>query len=265
MNTKKMRLGIVGKDVSKSESPRVHAFILSQWGISCEYETISTTAEGFDGVARRLLGDFDGFNVTIPFKRDIMEYLDGIDEEGTLFGAVNTVTAGKGYNTDGIGFFMMLRSAGIEVADKKILVLGGGGSGRSTIVELKKLGAKVSVYQRNQDNLQELCAQLGVNAAKDPNEGGYDILINCTGVGMHDTVGCSPVRMEAFKGATHAIDLIYVPKKSEFLRQAECVGLSILNGASMLFYQAYYADCLYVGRKPSDSEAVDFYQKYLTV
>ena len=265
MNVKKLRLGLIGKDVSKSDSERIHRFLLKEWGVDCEYERISATPEEFDGCVRRLLGDFDGFNITIPYKRDILEYLDGISDEATAFGAVNTVVSGTrfGDNTDGKGFLLMLARAGVEVKNKKVLVLGGGGSGRSTALTLKRAGATVFMYQRTRSSLLETCEQLGIFPADDPETGGYDLLVNCTGVGMHDSVGKSPVGENAFHGVKTAVDLIYKPQKSEFLRLAEEKGASILNGEAMLFYQAYYSDCLYLGLIPDEKQAEEFYKKYL--
>ncbi len=264
MNEKKLRLALVGKDVSASTSHLVHAFILGKFGYGCAYEKISVPSTEFDLAARRLLGDFDGFSVTIPYKRDIMEYLDEVVGDAFDFGAVNTVVSQtrKGYNTDGAGFTLMLRLAGVEVKGKKALVLGGGGAGRSTAAALKKAGAEVSIYQRNREKLEETCREIGVTAATSANGGGYDMLVNATGVGMHDKEGLSPVELQAFAGATVAIDLIYHPAESAFLTQAKGLGLQILNGAPMLFYQAYFADCLFLGRTPSDFEAKEFYLEY---
>ena len=264
MNKEKLRLGLIGKDVSKSDSERIHGFILKELGVACEYERFSVSPDGFDSAMRRLLGDFDGFNVTIPYKRDVMEYLDGIVGDAVKCGSVNTVvtSTGAGYNTDGMGFSLMLRLAGIETKDKRVLVFGGGGAGRSTAVALRDIGAKVYMYQRRRDALEEVCQQLDVRAATDPESGEFDVLINCTGVGMHDTEGKSPVSEKAFIGAEAAIDLIYVPEESEFLRLAKSQGIQTLNGAAMLFYQAYYADCLYLGIKPSDEQAKALYEKF---
>lgn len=264
MNVKKLRLGLIGKDVSKSDSERIHVFILEQLGIECEYQRFSVGKEAFDSAMRTLLGDFDGFNITIPYKRDAMEYLDAIVGDAVEYSAVNTVlnATRTGYNTDGIGFLQMIRSYGIEFAGKKILVLGGGGSGRSTAAALKKGGATVFMYQRNRAKLLDTCDNLGITPIDDPQQGGFDILINCTGVGMHDSEGRSPVTAKAFKGAESAIDLIYVPKKSEFLRLAEEAGLKILNGAAMLFFQAYYADCLYLDMEPDEKQVETFYRAY---
>ncbi len=264
MNEKKLRLGLVGKDVSKSTSDVMHKFILGKLGYSCEYEKISATPLEFDGVARRLLGDFDGFNITIPYKRDIMEYLEEVVGDAFTFGAVNTVVNAtrKGYNTDGMGFTLMIQLAGVSVEGKKILILGGGGAGRSTAAVLKKAGGEVYLYQRNRAHLLETCEQLGLIPATDPEAGGFDVIINASGVGMHNTVGQSPVREKAFCGGEWAIDLIYYPEQSEFLRLAKEAGLKTVNGDPMLFYQAYYADCLFLEKEPKRKEAQELYELY---
>lgn len=262
---KTLRLGLVGKDVSKSNSERIHKFILAKMGVDCEYERFSVAPAEFDNVICRLLGDFDGFNITIPYKRDVFEYLDGIEGDAVACGAVNTVRTDsrRGYNTDGVGFLWMIESAGFSVKGKKVLILGAGGSGRSTAVALKNAGAIVYMYRRNRAELEEVCAQLGVRMATNSEEGGFDILVNCTGVGMHDTEGKSPVLSKAFVGAKGAVDLIYTPSKSKFLQLAETQGLKICNGAAMLFYQAYYADCLYLDKTPVREEAETLYKEYV--
>ena len=266
MNMQKIRLGLIGKDVSKSPSSKIHTFILRQFGVDCEYESLSITPAELDSVVRRFLGDFDGFSITIPYKRDVFEYLNHIVDDAFTCGAVNTVECATrtGFNTDGKGFLLMLETSGICIQNKRILVLGAGGSGRSVAVALKNAGAQVFLYRRNQAELQEVCAQLGVEPAKNVQSGGYDILINCTGVGMHDTEGQSPVEQSAFIGAEWAVDLIYTPAVSEFLRLAQTQGVQTLNGASMLFYQAYYADCLFLKKTPHVEEAKAMYERYIT-
>ena len=265
MKEKTLRLGLIGKDVSKSLSPEIHAFILGEWGYGLEYEKFSVDKQGFEDVMPTLMGDFDGFNITIPYKRDVMEYLDGLQGDAIRFGAVNTVVCAtrQGHNTDGVGLMKMLRGAGVQVKDKKVLVLGGGGAGRSAISALKKAGATVSLYQRNAEKRKETCQQLDALEEENPNAQGYDILVNCTGVGMHDTVGVSPVKEEAFIGASAAVDLIYEPPVTAFMAQAQKQGVKTVGGLAMLFYQAYYADCLFLGKKADEQEAEAFYEKYL--
>ena len=76
MKVTKLRLGLTGKDVSQSDSERIHRFILGELGIDCEYQRFSVDKDGFDSAMRCLLGDFDGFNITIPYKQDIIKYLE---------------------------------------------------------------------------------------------------------------------------------------------------------------------------------------------
>ena len=265
VSVKKLRLALIGKDVSKSDSHKIHDFILRQFGCDLEYETISLSPSQLDDTMRYLLGDFDGFNVTIPYKRDVMEYLDEIVGDAATFGAVNTVVCAtrKGYNTDGWGFLQMLKLHGVSVEGKKALILGAGGAGRSTAVVLKKAGATVYLYQRRKQELEETCQELGVFAAEDPEVGGYDIIINATGVGMHDTVGKSPVSAAAFKDCQAAVDLIYKPTVSEFLRLAAECGLQTVSGGGMLFLQGYYADCYFLGQQADEQEGFALYKKYL--
>lgn len=265
MNEKKLRLGLIGKDVSNSKSGNIHTFILKEFGYACEYEKFSVCAEDFESTMQVLLGDFHGFNVTIPYKREVFSFLDEVENDALSCGAVNTVVnqTRTGYNTDGDGFLLMLSSFGFCVQGKKVLVLGVGGAGRSVALALKKQGAEVFAYRRNAHELKEACEQLGVQAVENPECGGFDIIINCSGIGMHDTVGVSPVSERAFEGAEAAIDLIYRPEKSKFLQVAERLGLKILNGASMLFYQAYFADCLFLNKKPCEEQAKELYEKYL--
>lgn len=267
MNEKILRLGLIGKDVSKSTSERIHKFVLGEWGYACEYQRFSVAPCDFDNAMCRLMGDFDGFNVTIPYKRDVFSYLNGVQGDALACGAVNTVvTASKqGYNTDASGFLLMMSVAGIDLKNKRVLILGAGGAGRSSAAALKGAGASVFMYRRNRAELEEVCQQLGVSAVENPEQGGFDIVINCTGVGMHDTEGISPVTAKAFDGANVAVDLIYTPKQSEFLRLAKACGLQTLNGESMLFYQAYFADCLFVGREPELAQAKALYEKYLAL
>ncbi len=267
MNKKKLRLGLIGKDVTQSDSERIHRFLLNELGVECEYQRFSVSMSEFDNVLRLLLGDFDGFNVTIPYKRDVMEYLDGMSGDALKYGAVNTVTSQDrmGYNTDGEGFLQMLSQEEIPITGKKILVLGGGGSGRSTAKALQDKGATVYLYQRNAEKLAETCAQLSVLPATQrqiQTGGNFDIIVNCTGIGMHNSQGASPVEAEIFNGAEYAIDLIYTPPVTQFLQQAASKGVKTLNGKAMLFYQAYYADCIFLNMQPNSEQAIELYKKY---
>ena len=261
----KLKLALIGKDVSKSQSGIIHKFILKNFGYDCDFDCISTPTDAFPSEVQNLLTSYDGFSVTIPYKQAVIEYLTEPCGDAVDFNAVNTVVCKtkKGYNTDGAGILMMLKDAGVCLKGKKVLILGAGGAGRSTALVFKKQGADVYLYRRNQTELEKTCSFLGAKKATEIENGGYDIVLNATGVGMHDTIGVSPVGVNAFNGASLAIDLIYYPEETEFLRLARGAGTRVLNGAPMLFYQAYFADCLYLGKEPSETQAKKLYSEFL--
>jgi len=271
-----LKLAVVGKDVSKSLSPDMHGFLLSNMGETCSYDKVSIAPSEFVGRAEELFEKYDGFNVTIPFKAEILPFLKTVEKNAAKLCAVNTVTVKDraGYNTDGLGFSLMLQLSGICVTGKRVLVLGAGGAGRVCIQTLHSEGATVFAYERNYDRLLETSQSLGgFTPLKTLPERGYDIIVNCTGIGMHDTVGKTPsvrfdggeekpIGSEFFAATEAAVDLIYEPEESEFLRLAKSVGCKTQNGDPMLFYQAYYADCLYLQRKADKDEAVALYRAY---
>ena len=258
-----LKLAVIGKDVSKSDSAKMHTFDMRGLGSDCSYELISCPAENFDAQAKKLLAEYDAFNVTIPYKLDIIPYLKGIEGDAAVFGAVNTVKDGIGYNTDGVGFALMLENGGIEISGKRFLVLGAGGAGRSVVKKLLDGGAEVFLYDLKRESAAAVCKEFaGARLLEEVAPAPYDVIVNVTGVGMHKTEGISPVGEEILKNCDTAVDLIYYPRKSECLRIAESLGKKIVNGEGMLYYQAYYADCIILGRAPSAAEAKELFEKY---
>ena len=261
---KKLKLAVVGKDVSKSSSPQMHRFIAENLGAEIEYGKISVPPEEFSARAEEFFKEYDGFNVTIPFKLDVLPYLTSLEGDANTFGAVNTVVSATrtGYNTDGLGFMLMLRNAGVGPAGKEVLLLGAGGAGRSAAKELSDCGAAVYVYDKRAESAQKLAEEFGVTAVAEIINRRYDVIINATGVGMHKTEGISPVGEELLSLCDTAVDLIYVPPKSKFLEIAESLGKKIINGEAMLFYQAYYAECIYLGISPDEKLAKELFVNY---
>jgi shikimate dehydrogenase len=236
-------------------------------GNSLSYEAVSIPEEQFEEKIDGILQNYDGFNVTIPYKLSVMPHLKNIEGDAKTFGAVNTVLSKSrsGYNTDGLGFMLMLKNNGVEVNGKNVLLLGAGGAGRSVAKKLSDAGAHVFVYDKFAENVKKLAAEFpSVTPLDEVKAGDYYLIINATGVGMHKTVGISPVPEEIINCCVVAIDLIYVPDKSEFLRLAESLGKKIINGMAMLFYQAYYAECIYFDVQPAQEQARALFEKYLT-
>ena len=260
------RLAVIGKDVSQSVSPQIHGFIAERMGVEITYEKLSISEEQFEMRADELFTRYDGFNVTIPYKLTVIPHLKEVKGDARVFGAVNTVLTAtrQGFNTDGLGFALMLKLNGIEVKGATALLLGAGGAGRSVAKKLLDGGATVEVYDRNAESAKAIAREFsGVTAIDGVTAKNRDIIVNATGVGMHKSVGVSPVGEDILRNCKSAVDLIYVPAKSEFLRLAELNGKKTVNGTAMLFYQAYYADCIYFGLTPSESQALDLFNEYL--
>ncbi len=259
------KLAVVGKDVSKSLSPEIHKFIAKYTGRKVEYDKISIPESEFQANAEKLFKKYDGFNVTIPYKLSIIPYLQKIEGDAGIFGAVNTVRVkdSSGHNTDGLGFMLMLKNNSVEVNGKRFLLLGAGGAGRSVSKKLADNGAEVLVYDKNSESAKRLEREFsGVKAIDAIDRKPYYAIINATGIGMHVTEGISPVSEEIVTLCEVAVDLIYTPKKSEFLRLAEKCGKTIINGEAMLFYQAYYAQCIFFDKTADEAEAKQLFKKF---
>ncbi len=260
-----LKMAVIGKDVSESLSPKMHTFIMNKLGVDIKYDKVSIPLENFKDEFPKILKEYDTLNVTIPYKLDVIPYLDELKEDGLIFKSINTIDCRTkyGYNTDGVGFMLMIENANISANGKTCLVLGSGGVGRTVIKKLVTSGASVSAFDLNQDGLKELYDEFPKFEALERLENKpYDIIINCTGVGMHKSVGKSPVGEDLIKLCESAVDLIYVPEVSEFLRLAKINGKKICNGEAMLFYQAYYADCIFLNRKCDNEEAKKLFLEY---
>lgn len=262
---KTLKLAVIGKDVSKSTSPQIHSFIAKLMGNCISYKAVSVPEEEFESKADGLFEEFDGFNVTIPYKLSIIPRLEKICGDALVFGAVNTVRAGdkSGYNTDGLGFALMLKNNGVDVNGKTALVLGAGGAGRSVAKKLSDAGATVSVFDTRFQSAQAVANEFeGIIPLEKIGVKPYFLIVNATGIGMHRTEGISPVGEDLLTLCTVAVDLIYTPKKSAFLNIAESFGKQIINGEAMLFYQAYYSECIYFGTEPDEEQAKLLFEQY---
>ena len=194
-----------------------------------------------------------------------MPYLEKTEGDAVAFGAVNTVKCSTkcGYNTDGLGFALMLKNAGVDVNGKDVLVLGAGGAGRSAVKKLVDGGARVTLYSRTVDKAKAVANTFkGVICAGQLQNKAYYAVINATGVGMHNTVGESPVDKDLLGLCEVAIDLIYEPRKSRFLQLAEECGKKTVNGLAMLFYQAYYAACIFADMPADERTAERLFEEY---
>lgn len=236
------RFGLLGEHLSHSFSPRIH-------------REISDYAYDLFEVSAECVGDFmssnelSGFNVTIPYKKTVIPYLAEISPEARRIGAVNTVVrlpngTWHGENTDYYGFSSLLTSAGINVAGKKVLVLGTGGASVTVHTVLSDMGCTeiVSVSRRGPCNYETVYA-LHPDA---------EVIVNTTPVGMYPENGKSPITLARFPKLCLVLDLIYNPARTALLLEAERLGIPSKNGLLMLVAQAKRAAEIFLGTSLPD-------------
>ena len=177
--------------------------------------------------------NFDGLNVTIPYKKDVIPFLDELSPRAKALGAVNTIVRrnGKliGHNTDYFGFETMLLSTGVSLQGKKALVCGSGGASSTACAVLKAHGANVVVLSRTGNNNYQ-------NLNRHPDA---TLIVNATPVGMYPNVEASPIEdLAAFPMLEGVLDLVYNPARTSILLKAEALGIPCVNGLRMLVAQA---------------------------
>ena len=238
-----MEYGLLGEKLGHSFSPQIHRDLAGY-----DYQLLPTPPEAVEGLfARRA---FQGLNVTIPYKRTVMPLCDEIDPRAAAIGAVNTVVNQNGrltgYNTDIDGFLYMARRAGVDMAGKKVVILGSGGTSRTTRAAAGELGAReiVTVSRHGEDNYQNLSRHADAQ-----------VLVNTTPVGMYPNWGQSPVSLESFPALEGVLDVVYNPLRTALLLQAEERGLPRSCGLPMLVAQAKRAAELFTGQNIDDSRA----------
>ncbi len=234
------RMFLIGEKLGHSFSPDIHAH-LADYSYTLKELSRDELPAFF---ANR---DFDGLNVTIPYKRDVIPLLDCIDAAAKQIGAVNTVVKKNGrlygYNTDYYGFSHMLDESGIAVENEKVLVLGSGGASKTAVAVLRDRGARVTVISRSGDDHYG-----NLDRHKDA-----AAIVNTTPVGMYPNNGLSPISLSDFPACRGVLDLIYNPEKTALLLEAEAKGIPCQNGLSMLVAQAKYAAELFLGEAIPDN------------
>ncbi len=230
------RYALLGEHLSHSYSFLIHKEIFKDMHIDATYELKEVKKEELKSCIDELRkGTYHGFNVTIPYKKEVMQYLDEISEEALEIGSVNTIAYINhkviGFNTDYYGFYNTLLYHNVLVKNKECFILGTGGASLAIAKALKDLGGKVSFVSRNPNNSNTI-------TYKELKEKKIDILVNTTPVGMYPNVFDSPIEKEVAISAKNVIDIIFNPRKTKLLKDAN----SNINGLYMLVGQAIKAE-----------------------
>ncbi len=256
--------GLIGEKLGHSLSEPIHRLFFELTGILGAYKLIEITPDYLCRLpeALRLIG-VRGINVTIPYKRTIMDYLDWIDADAVEVGAVNTVLLEDrklhGFNTDVEGIRGLLKREEMLVAGKVAVVLGSGGAARAAVAALKKEEAGI-IYMVSR-NLKESDSRVsGVRLIdyEQLTDMSGDLIINCTPVGMYPDINSSVVGENIIERYDMVVDTIYNPVQTEFLRLSAQVGKQHANGLYMLVAQAMGAQQIWQGTSvdPSITEQI---------
>lgn len=236
----KTKITLLGEMLSHSLSPEIHS-LLGDY----EYTLSPTEKEDLDLFFEK--SEYSGFNVTIPYKIEALKRCDVLSETAKEIGSVNTcirANDGKlyGYNTDAFGFKYMLQRVNCNPKDKKVVVLGSGGSSKMVQYVMKKAGAEVVVISRTgEDNYENIDRHFD-----------GDIVVNTTPVGMFPNPGESAVDISRFEKCRFVFDLIYNPFRTKLLQDGENYGMVTSDGLPMLVAQGKKSSEIFTGKEIFD-------------
>ena len=264
-------VSLFGRPVRHSLSPALHTASFGRLGIDAVYLAFELGPEELPAAveAMRAMDGWDGGNVTMPCKQAIIPLLDGLSEGARLMGAVNVIEKRGdqliGHNTDGAGFTTNLRKRGVEVRGAHIVLLGPGGAGSAVLVQSALEGAaRIEVfareggpsYTRATALLPQVAAATGcelcLRAFEDARAmrraiASADLLVNATSVGMGAGCTQSPVPAEFLDGAHTVADVIYFPRITQLMADAQAAGCQVIGGLGMMAEQAALGERIWYG------------------
>lgn len=271
INAKTKIICLIGNPIEHSLSPNIHNHLLKENDINANYVCFKVEKENLkeaiDGV--KSLG-IQGCNVTIPHKVEVMKYLDKVDKNAKLIGAVNTIKNenGKliGYNTDGIGFVKSITDRGYKVENKKVLIIGSGGACRSIAIELASMGVKeIDIRNRSIENAKSISKTISDNFDTKVKYSSssitkndlvkIDILINTTPIGMDKDKESCPIDESINLDKNILVcDIVYNPHETKFIKWGKNNNLDVIYGIDMLINQAIHGFYIWTNIKVNDNQ-----------
>ena len=258
------RFAVLGESLGHTWSPYIHNTVFAACGRDAVYLPITVPKDKLSSAVDVLRSCFAGFNVTIPYKERIMPLLDEIDAAARACGAVNTVENRNGrligHITDGLGMLSALERGGVRTHGVHALILGGGGAARVAGYEFLTRGGRVTFAVRNEEKGRALARELGDTQLDGAARigvcplteipGAYDVLINCTPVGMYPRTDACPVEDGVISRCAAVFDAVYNPRTTQLLARAQALSIPTVEGLGMLFDQAIEAQRFWFGEVP---------------
>lgn len=244
-----LKCGLLGRKLGHSISPKIH-------GMLADYSYELFEKEEDEVGAFLEAKEYDGLNVTIPYKKTVFQYMDEVSEVARKIGSINTIVKRAdgslyGDNTDVFGFSELLRVFGAKPAGKKVLVLGSGGASVSVKYVLESLGADIVTISRSgEDNYDNLDKHMDAS-----------YIVNTTPVGMFPNVSETPLDPGLFKACEGVVDIIYNPSVTKLMELAGKAGIPSVNGLYMLVAQAAKSSAQFRGVVADDSVIERIYER----
>ncbi len=266
-------LGLIGDPVEHTGSPAIHNRLAEKLGDNVVYVPFKVASRRLEEAVQGAYAlGIEGLNVTVPHKVEVMQYVRELDDAALEIGAVNTLSrirgGFRGYNTDFSGFMRELDSVDIQVNGRDVIVLGAGGASKAVMYALRKLGARrIFVLNRNVQKAESVfggggnTTVLGFNDMKWIPEGKY-ICIQCTSVGLSPDDEACVIEDEGFFDLIEsAVDLIYKPKETAFMKRVKAHGGRAYNGLRMLVYQAITSYEFFMKREVPEEIAEELFNE----
>jgi shikimate dehydrogenase len=242
----KRRFAIIGDPVEHSLSPAMHNAAFKHLKLDCSYESVRITREQLKPRFSWIKNTFNGINVTIPHKVQMIGFMDKFDKTAELVGAVNCVkfdVESIGYNTDLKGAVNSLQDAAGPLKGRSVMVIGAGGAARAVVFGCLLEGADVSVYNRTRERAEGLARDVEgklkkkIDVLDSADLEDFDVLVNATSVGMHPDVDETLITADMMHADLTVMDVVYNPLKTKLLQEAEKAGAKTIGGLEMLVQQ----------------------------
>ena len=250
---------VIGNPIDHSFSPKLHNYWLSQNNIKAKYDKKKISEEDLQFIISQVKEKkINGINVTIPFKKSVIPYLDELSPEAEQTQSVNTIILSNGnlvgHNTDIPGFTKAIKYLNFNIEDKKIFILGAGGVVPSIIFALNKMNvSEIIISNRTRQKAEDLKSQFKfVNVIDWGNLPNFDVIINATSLGLNkETIN---LNFSNIGNNKLFYDVIYNPSETNFLIEGKKFGNRSVNGKLMFVYQALEAFKLWHGVEPKINE-----------
>ena len=246
---------VIGNPINHSLSPKLHNYWFKENNIDAIYDKKKIEEKNLQTIISEVKEKkINGINVTVPFKKAVIPYLDKLSPEAEQTQSVNTIILSNdnliGHNTDILGFDKAIKNLNFDMQGKKILILGAGGVVPSIIFALNKMNvSKIIISNRTKEKAEDLKSQfhnLEILEWGDIND--FDVIINATSLGLNK----EPINLDFSKFANNKLfyDVIYNPEETNFLKEGKKLGNRTENGKLMFVYQAFEAFKLWHGIEP---------------